>query len=215
LSELSEEARVPLPIRHIPPCIPTLRSAPPTSSAWIHEVKFDGWRVQLHKHGSSVALYTRNGYDCTCLRCVADDLVHLPGVRSCVIDGELVACDANGAPDFYALHFRRRSHSLCVWAFDLLYVNGRDLRGLPLVAQKRQLEKLVLKAQVDWLQLSEPFDDGVMLLNEADRRGLEGIVSKRADSPYRSGRRPEWIKVKCASWREVNRERWQLFERRR
>jgi bifunctional non-homologous end joining protein LigD len=146
---------------------------------------------------------------------MVDALARLKGVRSLIIDGELVACDGDGRPDFYRLHFHRHNRGLCVWAFDLLYLNGRDLRDLPLSERKRQLEKLISKARADWLQLSETFDDGAKLLAEADRRGLEGIVSKRADAPYRSGKRSEWIKVKCQTWREANRERWRLFERDR
>jgi bifunctional non-homologous end joining protein LigD len=146
---------------------------------------------------------------------MVDALARLKGVRSLIIDGELVACDGDGRPDFYRLHFHRHNRGLCVWAFDLLYLNGRDLRDLPLSERKRQLEKLISKARSDWLQLSETFDDGAKLLAEADRRGLEGIVSKRADAPYRSGKRSEWIKVKCQTWLEANRERWRLFERDR
>jgi bifunctional non-homologous end joining protein LigD len=146
---------------------------------------------------------------------MVDALARLKGVRSLIIDGELVACDGDGRPDLYRLHFHRHNRGLCVWAFDLLYLNGRDLRDLPLSERKRQLEKLISKARSDWLQLSETFDDGAKLLAEADRRGLEGIVSKRADAPYRSGKRSEWIKVKYQTWREANRERWRLFERDR
>jgi bifunctional non-homologous end joining protein LigD len=87
-----------------------------------------------------------------------DALACLKGVRSLVIDGELVACNAAGLPNFYALHFRRRDRDLCVWAFDLLQHNGRDLRELPLLERKRRLEKLVSKARADWLRLSETFE---------------------------------------------------------
>jgi bifunctional non-homologous end joining protein LigD len=102
-----------------------------------------------------------------------------------------------------------------VWAFDLLHHNGRDLRELPLFERKARLEKLVLTANADWLHYSESFDDGLALLNAADRFALEGIVSKRRDAPYRSGKQCDWIKIKCEAWRTVNKERWRLFEGRR
>src|SRR5262249_40552155 len=118
----------------------------------------------------------------------------LAGMRSLIIDGELVACDGDGVPDFYRLHFHRHDRGLCVWAFDLLHHNGRDLRELPLFERKARLEKLILAANANWLHYSESFDDGLELLAAADRLGLEGgIVSKRRDAPYRSGKQCDWI----------------------
>ena len=133
--------------------------------------------------------------------------------QSCIIDAELTACDEQGLPDFRALHFHRtRERELCVWAFDLLYVNGRDLRAFPLNARRHQLERLIYKANKHWLRLSETFDDGVALLTSCDRMGLEGIVSKRRFAPYRSGK-CDWIKVKTATWREANKDRHDLFNK--
>jgi bifunctional non-homologous end joining protein LigD len=143
-----------------------------------------------------------------------DALACLKGVRSLVIDGEPVACDAVGLPNFYALHFHsRHKHGLCVWAFDLLHHNGRDLRELPLCGNAR-LEKVIISANAGWLHYSESFDDGLDLLKAADRMKLEGIVSKR---PRRAVSRKQsgWVKVKCATWREANKERWRLFGRHR
>jgi bifunctional non-homologous end joining protein LigD len=144
-----------------------------------------------------------------------DALACLKGVRSLVIDGELVACNAAGLPNFYALHFRRRDRDLCVWAFDLLHRNGRDLRELPMFERRARLEKLILPVNANWLRYSESFDDGIALLMAADRMALERIVSKPRDAPYRSGKQCGWIKVKCATWRAANKERWRLFERHR
>jgi bifunctional non-homologous end joining protein LigD len=125
----------------------------------------------------------------------------------------LTACDARGLPDFRALHFRDvRDDELCVWAFDLLHVNGVDLRPTPLNHRKYALEKLVYKTRDNWLRLSESFDDGTKLLASCERMGLEGIVSKRRDFPYRSGQ-ADWIKVKSLSWREANKDRWELFNK--
>jgi bifunctional non-homologous end joining protein LigD len=98
---------------------------------------------------------------------------------------------------------------------DLLHHNGRDLRELPLFERKDRLEKVVITANASWLHFSESFDDRLELLAAADRMHLEGIVSKRRDAPYRSGKQCGWVKVKCATWREANKERWRLFERHR
>jgi bifunctional non-homologous end joining protein LigD len=200
--------------RYLSPAAPTLRSAPPRGEQWLHEVKFDGWRIQLHKHGRSAVAFTKNGHDHSSrVRWMIDTLGCLKGVRSLVIDGELVACA--GLPNFYRLHFHRHDRGLCVWAFDLLHHNGRDLRELPLLERKARLEELILAANANWLLYSENFDDGLRLLAEADRLGLEGVVSKRRDAPYGSGKQCDWIKAKCKTWRALNKERWRLFERRR
>jgi bifunctional non-homologous end joining protein LigD len=202
--------------RYLQPAAPTLRSAPPHGEQWLHEVKFDGWRIQLHKHGRSAAAFTKNGHDHSSrFRWMVDALACLKGMHSLVIDGELVACDGDGRPDFYRLHFHRHDRAVCVWAFDLLHHNGRDLRELPLFKRKARLEKLILAAKADWLHYSESFDDGIELLKAADRMKLEGIVSKRRDAPYRPGKQCDRIKVKCETWRNANKERWRLFERHR
>ena len=113
---------------------------------------------------------------------------------------------------FYRLHFHRHDRGLCVWTFDLLHHNGRDLRELALIERKARLEVLILAANANWLHYSESFDDGIELLKAADRLNLEGIVSKRRDATYRSGKQCDWIKVKCEAGRAANQERWRLFE---
>jgi bifunctional non-homologous end joining protein LigD len=134
--------------------------------------------------------------------------------RSCIIDGEVTAFDPLGLLDFHALHFRTAADDdIAVWAFDLLFHNGRDVRELPLVKRKDLLMVLIMGAGDDRLRLSDGFDDGVELLAAADRMGLEGVVSKRRDAPYRPGTMSGWVKVKTQAWREANKERWRLFER--
>src|SRR5262245_1651036 len=199
-------------MQFVVPAAPKLRTSPPVGDAWIHEVKFDGCRIQLHKFPSTVSVYSKGGSDFRC-KCpeLAEAIAALP-VRSCIIDGELTACDKSGVPDFRALHFNSRDDVRCVWAFDLLYLNGKDLRGMPLSDRKERLERLVSKVSDTWLCYVETFTDGATLLKAADRMGLEGIVSKKANASYRSGPRCDWVKVKCPSWREANRERWRLFE---
>jgi hypothetical protein len=102
----------------IVPAVPKLLASPPAGDAWIHEVKLDGWRIQLHKEGRSVAIYTKNGHRCAHkLELIAAALTHLPA-KSCIIDGELTACDEYGLPNFHALHFHNGRSERCVWAFD-------------------------------------------------------------------------------------------------
>ena len=121
------------PVPHIvfiPIASPKLRPAPPTGHDWLHEIKFDGFRIQLHKAGDDVRLYSRNGKDFTDRFPSITAAVRGLGAKSAAIDGELVSCDSEGKPDFYAL-MRRRTSGLCVWCFDLLTLNERDLRSLP------------------------------------------------------------------------------------
>jgi bifunctional non-homologous end joining protein LigD len=195
------------------PAQPTLRASPPRGEAWLHEVKFDGWRIQLHKTERGATIFTRNGHDYTRrLPAITGMVASLP-VRSCVIDGELTACDEHGLPDFRTLHFRdAHDDELCVWAFDLLMPDGKDIRPLPLIGRKNKLARLVYKTRDNGLRYSENFDDGAKLLASCEQMGLEGVVSKKRDAPYRSGK-CDWIKVKCQSWREANKNRADLFNK--
>jgi len=126
-----------------------------------------------------------------------------------VLDGEVVASDTDGRPNFARLHVRwTRPGTIYLWAFDLLVFNGRDLRPQPLVKRQARLQALLERFGCLAVSLSEPFEDGLALLRVAQERGLEGIVSKRRDAPYCSGECRDWRKVKTAVWREANRERW-------
>jgi len=102
----------------------------------------------------------------------------------------------------------RRQHELAVYAFDVLHLDGEDLRRLPLVERRSRLERLLRRASMPCLHLVEAFDDGQALLEVAERHGLEGVVSKRRDAPYRSGECRDWRKIKTQAWREAKRERW-------
>ena len=155
-------------------------------------------------------IYSRNGHDFTERFPSIAQLLHDLPAKAAVLDGEVVANDADGLPNFARLHVRwTRPYTIHLWAFDLLAFNGRDLRVQPLVKRQARLQTLLERFGCPAVSLSEP----LALLRVAEERGLEGIVSKRRDAPYRSGECRDWRKVKTVAWRETNRERWQLFER--
>jgi bifunctional non-homologous end joining protein LigD len=187
----------------IEPCVPTEKKTPPTGPNWLHEVKFDGFRVQIHSH-PTLRVYSRNGRDFT-QRFPLD--AKLP---PCIMDAEVVADVDDGGHDFYGLLGKRVP--VTFWCFDLLSLRGRDLRALPLSERRECLERLLPATP---LQFSEAFDDPLLLLEHAEEFRIEGVVSKRADLPYRSGRRPEWVKVKASWWREANEQRFEKMNRGR
>jgi bifunctional non-homologous end joining protein LigD len=180
----------------------------------LYELKFDGYRVQLHKVGLSSAIYGRNGGDFTRrFPAIATAVLGLP-TKSCVIDGELIAAGRHGQPDFLAL-LHGRHVPTCVYCFDLLELNGRDLREQPLVQRRARLQALLARAKCNVIRFSEAFPDPTALLAECARLGLEGIVAKRNDAPHRSGTRSGWIKVKTPEWKEANKFRREFFEKGR
>jgi bifunctional non-homologous end joining protein LigD len=197
----------------ITPSAPALKTAPPRGDGWLHEVKFDGWRAQLHKDGDAVTIYSRNGKDLTeRFSFVRDSIAALPA-SSAIIDAELVACDDDGRPDFGALMARTsNSGNVCAWCFDLLAHNDRDLRPLPLVKRKDVLRDILNAADDDTLRYADEFPDPEKLLAAIESMGLEGTVSKLVEQPYRSGKNSGWIKVKSKAWRAANRDRWERFE---
>jgi bifunctional non-homologous end joining protein LigD len=198
--------------RFIQPCNPVLTKAVPTGLDWLHEVKFDGYRAVICKTGAEVEIFSRNGHDFTQrFHPIALMLAELPA-KSAVLDGELVASDARGLPDFTALHRHRVAGSdMMLWLFDLLAINGRDMRELPLHKRQTKLHALVRDLDCPAVLASESFVDGEALMRAAEKHGLEGIVSKRRDSPYRSGPCKDWRKIKTTAWRQANKERWKLF----
>jgi bifunctional non-homologous end joining protein LigD len=171
--------------RFIPPCSPVLGDAPPTGPGWVHEVKFDGWRLQVHRRGQDVRLYSRNGRDLT--HRFAELRDHLLTLPDCIIDAELVACDTDGKPDFEAL--MRKDPNLCVWCFDLLEIDGADLRARPLMERKDRLREMLIAADDDRLRYSEVFADPVKLLAVVEKMGLEGVFRSGPTLPIAPVRR--------------------------
>ena len=189
--------KAPLP-GFIEPALASKVERVPEGSRWIHEIKFDGYRVQIHIANNDVKIYTRRGHDWTKrLRKIAEDAWHVKA-GSAIIDGEVVVPSADGTTDFAVLQneLKGRSTRIVLVAFDLLYLNGQDLRRLPLTARKAQLKKIVAGSDI---QFSDSFTiAGREVFEHACKLGLEGVVSKVADSPYASGRSRDWVKVTCA-----------------
>src|SRR5580698_2522490 len=162
---------------------------PPPGEEWLHELKYDGYRMQAVAHGKDVRLLTRKGLDWTHrMRHVADALAAL-NLRDAVLDGEVVVLNERGQSDFSALQaaFQGSGNELIYYAFDLLFAGGKDLRALPLVERKATLKKLVPAVGKGMtVRFSDHFTGiGEQLFHEACKMGAEGIVSKRAASQYR------------------------------
>jgi bifunctional non-homologous end joining protein LigD len=182
----------------IEPALATSIDKVPGGDRWLHEIKFDGYRVQLHISSGAVKVFTRRGNDWTArFRKVADDGWHI-SAGSAIIDGEIVVPSADGTTDFSVLQneLKGRSDKIVLVAFDLLYLNGYDLRKLPLFERKTHLKSLLAGTDV---QFSESFEvDGQQMYTHACKTGLEGVVSKVRDSRYVSGRSNDWVKKTCA-----------------
>ncbi len=184
---------------------PRLVSEPPGGGAWIHEIKFDGYRLQVRIEGGRATIFTRNGHDWTGkFPELSADLATLP---DCILDGELCALDANGHPNFSKLRASispGKTSVLVYFAFDLLWANGEDLRPFALLTRKAELAKLFDAAHSKRLRYVDHFEvGGPNLLLSACRMTLEGIVSKRRDATYKAGRSEVWLKSKCRPGQEV------------
>ncbi len=179
---------------------------PPPGKGWIHEIKFDGYRIQMRVENGDATLKTRKGLDWTAKwPAIASAAASLP---DCIIDGEICALDENGAPDFAALQAalsEGKTNDLVFFAFDLLFHEKEDLRELALNERKDRLAALLSDTGDDpLLRFVEHFETGGdAVLKSACRLSLEGIVSKQAEAPYQSGRSETWAKSKCRAGHEV------------
>jgi bifunctional non-homologous end joining protein LigD len=184
----------------IEPCLATLVDRPPRTRGWVHEIKFDGYRTQLHLHGAKPKAFTRRGHDWSKrFDNLLSELVMLP-TRECIIDGEAVVQDEQGLTDFGALQddlAKGGSDRIVYFAFDLLYLDGRDLRRAPLRERKRLLEELVGDQHRRLHVSRHEAGSATAMFKRACQIGIEGIVSKRADAVYTSGRSNVWTKITC------------------
>ena len=190
----------------IRPLRPVLVPSPPTGGGWLHEIKHDGYRTVVVVQDSTARAFSHNGHDWSnryapVVRCAGG-----LACRSAVLDGEMIVQGADGVSDFHALRWAmaREPHRLVYYAFDLLHLDSEDLRARPLDERKARLGELLGPADPFCpIQLCEHFEgDGSVLFEAAAKMGVEGIVSKRADSRYKSGRSPAWRKTKC--WESGN-----------
>ena len=192
----------------VTPCLASLADKAPDSGNWVHEIKFDGYRIQARLDRGKVRLLTRKGLDwAKKFPTVADAIAKLP-VKTVLIDGELVVEGSDGVSSFSLLQQdlkASRHDRMIFYVFDLLHLDGADLMPLPLTARKNALAKLLddLPPRAP-VRLSESLTErGTTLLQHACKMGLEGLVSKVADAPYRSGRGRDWIKTKCSDRQEL------------
>jgi ATP-dependent DNA ligase len=195
-----------LPAGFIAPCLPTKTTTLPSGSEWLHEIKHDGFRIIARKDSDRVRLYSRPGNDITRrFPLIVETLARLRS-RSCIIDGEAVACDDNGVASFDLIRHHGHNDHVFLYAFDLIKLNGDDLRRDPLQVRKATLASILAKARPG-IRLNDHIEgDGATVFAHACKMGLEGIVSKRKDSAYRSGRSPDWLKMKNPQAPAVTRE---------
>lgn len=184
----------------IPPLMPTLVEKPPEGDDWIHEVKFDGYRSQIVRDAEGVRIFTRRGLDWTSkYRDLAKAAAELE-VESAIIDGEIIVLNDAGLSDFGELRtaITRRQHDLYFVAFDLLHLNGHDLRDMALEDRREILAEMIPGG--GRIQFSQALPGGAKaIFHLVEQAGLEGMVSKSKDSKYRSGTSTNWLKAKCYS----------------
>ena len=206
MSSLSSPTRA-APAGFIEPCLPSPADKPPSGSNWIHEIKHDGYRLMARRDPVGIRLLTRRGNDWANRYPLIIEAVNHLKVRSCLIDGEVVCCDERGLTIFATLRQRRNEANAFLYAFDLLELDGADMRREPIEVRKATLASILRKSQPG-VRLNEHLDhpDGALVFAHACKMGLEGIVSKRLGSRYRSGRSLDWLKFKNPAAPAAKRE---------
>jgi bifunctional non-homologous end joining protein LigD len=188
-------------------CLPRKAKEPPSGPGWIHEIKHDGFRIMAWKDRNQVKLITRNGYDfADRYPLIVDSIASLP-VETCIIDGEAIVVDQSGLSVFDLLRYRQHDHAATLCAFDVLELDGTDLRSCPIEERKQHLA-WASRERTYGMALNSTYDgDGALIYQHACGLGCEGIVSKRLGSPYRAGRTDQWLKMKNPDAPAVRRER--------
>jgi bifunctional non-homologous end joining protein LigD len=202
------------PIGFIEPCLPTHARIVPDGPQWAYEIKHDGFRFVCWRAGDRVRVFSRQALDWTDrVPLIAGTLAALQ-VKSIVIDGEGVVCRSDGVSDFDML--RTDCRKAILYAFDLLELDGTDLRREPWETRRAKLASLLRNTR-EGVRLSEHIDctEGERVFHHACRMGLEGIVAKRSDRPYRSGRCADWIKVKNQAHPSIARAELIVLAKRR
>jgi ATP-dependent DNA ligase len=178
-------------------CLPTRSTTVPNGPDWLHEIKYDGYRLRLERDGDRVRLITRGGYNWTDRYPWIVESALKNRHQQFVIDGEAVVLGVDGVSDFNALHSGKCNDEVQLYAFHIMALDGDDLRGLPLSMRKTNLARLLAR-RPDGIFVA-PFEQGEIgpdLFRAACNMGLEGLVSKRRDRPYQAGRSKHWVKVK-------------------
>ncbi|MBZ9889452.1 ATP-dependent DNA ligase [Mesorhizobium sp. BR1-1-3] len=196
-----------MPLKFIKPMEPELVDTAPQGDEWLHEIKFDGYRTQIIKDENGIRLFTKNGYDWTGRYIELAGEAEAIEADSFIIDGETITVNEAGLSDFHALQSavtrRKPSRDLYLVAFDLLHLNGHDLRNMPVEDRREILQELI--PAVGRIQVSKAMPGtGDAVYHLVDRAGLEGMVSKRKDSIYRSGPTMNWRKIKCYAEKEMD-----------
>jgi bifunctional non-homologous end joining protein LigD len=193
------------------PCLPRLVNRPPAGSNWIHEIKHDGFRILAHRQGGRARMITRNGHDLADRFPLATAAVAALPVKSCVIDAEAIVCDDDGLAIFDLIRGHGRNGRATLCAFDLLELNGEDLRRSPIEERKHALANALYRNH-EGIAFNTHYDgDGAVIYKHACALGCEGIVSKKLGSPYRSGRSSHWLKTKnpaAPAVRRLEEEDW-------
>jgi bifunctional non-homologous end joining protein LigD len=190
----------------IKPALPMAAESPPCGPEWVHEIKHDGYRLMARRDPVSIRLLTRNGHDWAPKYPLIVEAVNHLTVRSCLIDGEAVCCNDGRMAVFEKMRRQRKGDPVFLYAFDLLELNGKDMRREPFEVRKATLAS-VLRQCRPGLRINEHLDyAGDIVFRHACKMGLEGIVSKRLGSYYQSGRTRDWLKFKNPEAPAVRRE---------
>lgn len=186
-------------LKFIKPMEPAQVMGSPISDDWLHEIKYDGFRAQLILDWAGARAFSRNGHDWSKRYWPIVQAAEKLPAKSFIIDGEMIAPDPDGRPNFHQMHSRMawNAELLAFVAFDLLYLDGEDLRYMPLIERKDRLWELIKPAD-GIIQFSQHVDgNGTEFYRAVEKMGLEGVVSKRRESIYRSGKTEAWVKAKC------------------